>query len=40
MAQDALEDGLVMGADEAQLRQALQALVESLANPYRKADRS
>ena len=36
MAQDALEDGLVMGADEAQLRQTLRALVESLTNPYRK----
>jgi hypothetical protein len=40
MAQDALEDGLVMGADEGQLRQALHALVDSLANPYRKAGRS
>jgi len=36
MAQDALEDGLVMGADEAQLRQTLRGLVDSLTNPYRK----
>lgn len=36
LAQDALEDGILMGADEAQLRATLQALVESLDNPYRK----
>ena len=40
MAQDALEDALVMGADEAQVRQTLQALVDSLTNPYRKAAQS
>lgn len=40
MAQDALEDALVMGADEAQVRQTLRALVDSLANPYRKAAKS
>jgi hypothetical protein len=34
MAQDALEDGLLMGADETQLRETLRALVESLDNPY------
>jgi hypothetical protein len=34
MAQDALEDGLLMGADEAQLRDTLRRLVESLENPY------
>lgn len=39
IAQDALEDGLVMGADEAQIRETLHALVESLTNPYRKAPR-
>ena len=35
MAQDALEDGILMGCDEAQLREVLSALVESLDNPYR-----
>ena len=32
--QDAFEDGLLMGADEMQLRQALQALIDTLENPY------
>ncbi|HEY9539731.1 MAG TPA: hypothetical protein VIS03_19205 [Kiloniellaceae bacterium] len=34
MAQDALEDGILMGCDEAQLRGVLTALVDSLVNPY------
>ena len=34
MAQDALEDGILMGCDEAQLREVLAALVDSLVNPY------
>lgn len=34
MAQDALEDGILMGCDEAQLREVLAALVDSLENPY------
>lgn len=34
MAQDALEDGILMGCDEAQLRDVLTALVDSLHNPY------
>lgn len=34
MAQDALEDGILMGCDEAQLREVLLALVGSLENPY------
>lgn len=34
MAQDALEDAIVMGADEAQVRQTLEGLVQSLKNPY------
>ena len=37
-AQDALEDGILMGCDEAQLREVLQALVASLENPYAKKD--
>ena len=37
LAQDALEDGLLMGCSEEQLRQVLRELVDSLENPYRKA---
>jgi hypothetical protein len=36
MAQDALEDAILMGCDEGQVRGVLRQLVESLANPYRK----
>jgi hypothetical protein len=36
MAQDALEDAVLMGCDEAQLRRVLHGLVDRLANPYRK----
>ena len=35
MAQDALEDGILMGCDEAQLRAVFTDLVDSLENPYR-----
>ncbi|MGF1609496.1 MAG: hypothetical protein ACFCUQ_08880 [Kiloniellales bacterium] len=34
MAQDALEDGILMGCDEAQLREVLRQLLDSLENPY------
>jgi len=34
MAQDALEDAIVMGCDEAQVRETLDRLMRSLANPY------
>lgn len=34
MAQDALEDAIIMGADEAQIRDVLQKLLDSLENPY------
>jgi hypothetical protein len=34
IAQDALEDAVLMGCDEAQLRAVLHALVDSLENPY------
>ena len=37
LAQEALEDAVLMGCDEAQLRQVLHALAESLVNPYKKA---
>jgi hypothetical protein len=36
LAQDALEDAVLMGCDEAQLRQVLHGLVDGLVNPYRK----
>lgn len=36
MAQDALEDALLMGCDEGQVREALDELMKSLTNPYRK----
>lgn len=34
--QDAFEDAILMGCDEAQVRGVLQALVEAIENPYRK----
>jgi uncharacterized protein (UPF0335 family) len=37
MAQDALEDAVLMGCDESQFRQVLRALAEGLENPYTKA---
>jgi hypothetical protein len=36
MAQDALEDAILMGCDEGQVRGVLHRLVDALANPYRK----
>ena len=36
MAQDALEDGVLMGCAEGQLRAAFHSLVDSLVNPYTK----
>ena len=36
MAQDALEDAVLMGCDEAQFRRIVQALLDGLRNPYRK----
>ena len=38
MAQDALEDGLLMEVSEAQMREALHALVDDLINPYQPND--
>lgn len=38
MAQDALEDAILMGADETQARETLMALVASLVNPYRRQE--
>ncbi len=34
MAQDALEDAVLMGCDERQFRQVMRSLAESLVNPY------
>ncbi len=36
IAQDALEDGLLMEVSEQQMRDALHQLVDSLLNPYKK----
>ncbi len=36
IAQDALEDGLLMEVSEDQMRAALHALVDRLHNPYNK----
>ena len=36
LAQDALEDAVLMGCDETQLRATLHGLVELLDNPYGK----
>ena len=36
MAQDALEDGLLMEVSESQMREALHKLVDELINPYNK----
>jgi len=35
IAQDALEDALLMGCSEDQVREALHLLVDELSNPYR-----
>ena len=36
--QDAFEDGLLLEVSEAQLREALHTLVDSLVNPYIKTN--
>ena len=35
LAQDALEDAVLMGCDERQVREVLAGIVAGLANPYR-----
>jgi len=37
IAQDALEDALIMGCSEEQMRAALHQLVDELDNPYRRS---
>ena len=39
IAQDALEDALIMGCSEQQVREALHQLVDELLNPYPADDR-
>lgn len=34
LAQDALEDAVLMGCDEAQFREVIRQLAETLRNPY------
>ena len=34
IAQDALEDALLMGCSEAQIKDALHQLIDQLSNPY------
>ncbi len=36
LAQDALEDAVLMGCDERQVREVLAAIVARLVNPYRR----
>jgi hypothetical protein len=36
LAQDALEDAVLMGCDEAQVRQVLAGIVAGIVNPYRR----
>lgn len=36
LSQDALEDALLMGGSEEQIRSVLRALIDGLHNPYRK----
>ena len=37
MAQEALEDAVLMGCDEAQFRAVVRGMAEALVNPYKKA---
>ena len=36
LAQDALEDAVLMGCDEAQVREVLAGIMAGLVNPYRR----
>jgi hypothetical protein len=36
LAQEALEDAVLMGCDEQQVRDVLAGIVAGIANPYRK----
>ena len=37
LAQEAIEDAILMGCDERQFREVLRRLAEGLVNPYKKA---
>ena len=36
LAQEALEDAVLMGCDERQFRQVIEAIARGLTNPYKK----
>lgn len=36
--QDALEDAVLMGCEEAQVREVFEAIVRSIRNPYARGD--
>ncbi len=36
ICQDALEDAILMGCDEDQIRHILQSMIKSLVNPFAK----
>ena len=36
MAQEALEDAVLMGCDEKQFRQVIETIARDLVNPYKK----
>jgi hypothetical protein len=36
LTQEALEDAVLMGADESQFRQVIRSLSETIVNPYKK----
>ncbi len=36
IAQDALEDAVVIGCDEVQVREVMEGLIRELVNPYRR----
>ena len=38
LAEEALADAVLMGCDEAQFRQVLHDLLETVVNPYRTAE--
>lgn len=38
MAQDAFEDAVLMGCDEAQFREVMRKLSEVIVNPYKKVE--
>jgi len=38
LAQEALEDAVLMGCDEKQFRQVIENIAQGLVNPYKKKD--